>query len=204
MRTSFLPFLLCIAAAGSLFAADSDRNRASKETPFVNSLGMKFVPVSREQRRLFSIWDTRVKDYEAYARVKKVDNAWTNQERDGVPVGRGADYPVVGVSWDDANAFCQCAHEKGDSRREVAQRNELSAADGRGVAPRSGIGNARRRNSRSGAARSWSPARGKKSPSPMPEVTRTRLTMRSFPRPGDEADASDNFAGTKTRLLWLA
>jgi len=79
---------------------------ATKDQPFVNSLGMKFAPVPGTEA-LFCIWDTRVKDYAAYASVKEVDGAWKQQERDGVPVSREPDCPVVGVSWEDAKAFCQ-------------------------------------------------------------------------------------------------
>jgi len=77
-----------------------------KAAPFVNSLGMKFIPVPGVHA-LFSIWDTRVKDYAAFANGRKIDDSWTKQNRQGVPVSRGPDDPVVGVSWEDAVAFCQ-------------------------------------------------------------------------------------------------
>ncbi|MBK8039501.1 MAG: SUMF1/EgtB/PvdO family nonheme iron enzyme [Verrucomicrobiaceae bacterium] len=84
---------------------------ATKDTPFTNTLGMKFVPVQGTQV-LFGIWPTRVQDYAAFAKAqeaggKKVDGAWKTQQKDGVPVGREADHPVVGVSWDDAQVFCR-------------------------------------------------------------------------------------------------
>ncbi|HEY3901463.1 MAG TPA: SUMF1/EgtB/PvdO family nonheme iron enzyme [Chthoniobacter sp.] len=73
---------------------------------FVNTLGMKFVPVPGV-KALFSIWDTRVQDYAAYAGANSVDGSWTKQQKNGVPVSRESNDPVVGVSWDDANAFCR-------------------------------------------------------------------------------------------------
>ncbi len=91
---------------------------ATKDAPFVNTLGMKFVPVpitgvpSGGQRVLFSIWETRVKDYAEFARVNRVASEWATQQKDGVPVSREPEYPVCGVSWKDANAFCKWLTEK--------------------------------------------------------------------------------------------
>ncbi|HEV7401886.1 MAG TPA: SUMF1/EgtB/PvdO family nonheme iron enzyme [Chthoniobacteraceae bacterium] len=100
-------------SVGSVKLAD-----ATKERPFENTLGMRFVPVpmasgpSEGQRVLFSIWETRVKDYAAYARVKKVDGAWKTQERDKVPIGRAPDHPVCAVNMTDAKGFCDWLTER--------------------------------------------------------------------------------------------
>jgi serine/threonine protein kinase len=90
---------------------------ATKDQPFVNTLGMKFVPVpilgparnaSRSdagggatsgQRVLFSVWDTRVQDYEVFATETKRE--WKKAGFEQGPLD-----PVVGVSWEDAQLFC--------------------------------------------------------------------------------------------------
>ena len=101
------------AAPAITGTVSSTPSSATKEAPFTNSLGMKFVPVpttggpTDKQRVLFSVWDTRVQDYEAYVAAMQADGSWKTQQRDGVPAGREPDHPVVGVNWDDAQAFCQ-------------------------------------------------------------------------------------------------
>jgi hypothetical protein len=79
---------------------------ATKDAPFVNSLGMKFVPVpitggpTDKQRVLFSIWETRVRDYETF--VAETKRAWGKPNFE-----QGAEHPAVLVSWEDAQAFCR-------------------------------------------------------------------------------------------------
>lgn len=79
---------------------------ATKDTPYVNTLGMKFVPVpitggpADGQRVLFSVWETRVQDFEVF--VEESGHSWSRQ--DGFE--QAPDHAVQCVSWDDAQAFC--------------------------------------------------------------------------------------------------
>jgi len=76
---------------------------------FTNSLGQVFVPVPGTSV-LFCIWDTRVKDYQAF--LAESHRPWTKPD-----YPQGPDHPVVNVSWNDAQAFCfwltQKEHETG-------------------------------------------------------------------------------------------
>jgi hypothetical protein len=79
---------------------------ATKDAPFVNTIGMKFVPVpitngpTDKQRVLFSIWETRVRDYSPF--IDQTHRPWPRSNRPN----EGPDHPAIDVSWNDAQAFC--------------------------------------------------------------------------------------------------
>jgi formylglycine-generating enzyme required for sulfatase activity len=74
---------------------------------FVNTLGMPFVPVPGTDVQ-FCIWETRVKDYAEYAAANAgVDGSWKK------PGFKQEDtHPVVKVSWNEAQAFCEWLTKK--------------------------------------------------------------------------------------------
>ena len=82
------------------------------DAPFVNSLGMKFVSVPGTDI-LICIHETRRTDYSAFAdAVPGVDMTWKNLVVEGKPLVQDDDHPVVGVSWEDASAFCAWLSQK--------------------------------------------------------------------------------------------
>lgn len=93
--------------------AASARQQGTHHTgqAWINSLGMKFVPVGGTLVS-FSIWETRVQDYAVYVRTASgVNDLWNNPGFD-----QAAMHPVVNVSWDDAKRFCLWLTER--DRRE--------------------------------------------------------------------------------------
>ena len=114
--------------------------------PFVNSLGMKFVPVPGTDV-LFSIWDTRVKDFEAFVkdqahnggydyRKSAVPNVWTPAEGWGrrewkydwnnPGFAQTPEHPVVCTSWKDAKAFCEWLTAKERREGKISSQHSYS------------------------------------------------------------------------------
>ena len=85
--------------------------------PYENTLGMKFVPIPGLDV-LFSVWDTRVQDFQAFVQETGYDatagmysykNGQWGQNGDSWKnpgYSQGPTHPVVGMSDADAKAFC--------------------------------------------------------------------------------------------------
>lgn len=101
---------------------------ATKEKPFENSLGMRFVPV-KGTGVLFCIWETRVEDYDAFA------GATGRAQGIIVPFEQGVDHPIVLVSWDDATAFCDWLSKKEGLQYRLPSDAEWDVAIGKSKFP---------------------------------------------------------------------
>jgi len=78
-----------------LFLKLQINNSVVMDKPWENSLGMKFVPIGKEL--MASVWETRVKDYDAFLRATGKPPA---------DFGKGPDHPVVFVSRENGMEFC--------------------------------------------------------------------------------------------------
>jgi formylglycine-generating enzyme required for sulfatase activity len=101
----------CVVETGPVAASQNAPPVGARAGTFVNSLGMTFVPVpiiggpTDGRRVLFSVWDTRVQDYEVF--VKETKQEWRK-----VDFPQGPTHPAVMVDWDAAHLFCQWLTER--------------------------------------------------------------------------------------------
>lgn len=104
-------------------AAKGGGIRATKEAPFVNSLGMKFVPVPGT-KVLFCTTETTVAQYQA---------AGMRYQAPGF--NQGGDHPAVNVSWNDARSWCAWLSKKEGRMYRLPTDAEWSAAVGTSTYP---------------------------------------------------------------------
>ena len=97
---------------------------ATKEEPFVNSLGMSFVPVPGTNV-LFSVWETRMKDYQAFCDA--TGRTWHKPS-----FQQSADHPAAEVSLYNAYTFCEWLSRKEGKNYRLPTDDEWSCAVGIG------------------------------------------------------------------------
>lgn len=91
---------------------------ATKDAPFVNSLGMKFVPVPGTNI-LMCTTETTVSQYQAAGLGYKAP-----------PFNQSSDHPAVNVNWNEAKAWCAWISRKEGRKYRLPTSAEWSAAVG--------------------------------------------------------------------------
>ncbi len=111
-------------------AADDPTN-ANKDVPFVNSLGMKFVPVPGTSV-LFCTTLTPWKDFDVYEKeAKGKDPAPFDPNNDPRYIDRHL-FPVFAPGWEGAIGFCEWLSTKEDRKYRLPTDREWSIAAGIG------------------------------------------------------------------------
>ncbi|MGV3659706.1 MAG: formylglycine-generating enzyme family protein [Prosthecobacter sp.] len=106
----------CSAPTGALSGVPAAA--AAKDRPFVNSQGMRFVPVPGT-KVLMCTTETTLEQYRAFG-GRHVDPGFV----------QGPRHPVVGVNWDAAKAYCAWLSKKEGRHYRLPTDAEWSAAAG--------------------------------------------------------------------------
>lgn len=124
---------------------DFDFKKTSAQTgtggapAFVNSLGMKFVPLPGT-RISMCVHETRRSDYAAYAAATpQADASWKDTRLDSLSAKAEDNHPIANVSWDDAKAFCAWLSQKEGRVYRLPTDREWSLAVGIGDQEPAGI-----------------------------------------------------------------
>ncbi len=134
---------ILLREASALFARDQPARASARASPhWTNTLGMVFLPVPGT-KVLFSIWDTRVQDFEVFVKsvgyrvsteMDSLDvDGWKRRGHNWQNPGfaQAPDHPVCGIGWSDAVAFCTwlTRHERAAGKLAAAASYRLPTND---------------------------------------------------------------------------
>ncbi len=85
--------------------------------PWVNSLGMRFVPI--EDDLMAAVWETRVRDYEGFVKGSGGEVASAPPE-----FAQNDEHPVVNVSREEAMRFCEWLTRTERAKKLIAANHE--------------------------------------------------------------------------------
>ena len=123
------------ATAASMTVTDPVLERATKDEPFVNSLGMKFVLVP-DTEILMCIHETRYKDFAEFvddSDTGDMQPSWKDQTIDGFKITTEPDeHPVMHISVTRAREFCAWLSRKEGLPYRLPTDREWSVAVGIG------------------------------------------------------------------------
>lgn len=128
-----------VAGVGALSVNAAALTAATKDKPFVNSLGMKFVPVPGTDI-LMCIHETRIRDYAAHAEAAgNTSTRWRTPTLDGRALEVTDDHPVSGLDFKQVQFFCDWLSEKEGLVFRLPTDREWSFAAGIGRQEKEGV-----------------------------------------------------------------